>query len=52
MSVHIFRNYQRLFGNATPRMTLNQWQSKNNSTHKRFSKVTNIFERSQVSLTS
>ena len=47
MSVLTFRNYQRLFGNTTPGMTLNQWQSKNNSTHKRFSKVTIFFERSQ-----
>ncbi|XP_037602640.1 S100P-binding protein-like isoform X1 [Sebastes umbrosus] len=32
------RNYQGRFGNGTPRMTLNQWQSKN-MTHKRFARV-------------
>ncbi|XP_029316821.1 S100P-binding protein [Cottoperca gobio] len=40
------RNYQRRFGNETPKMTLHEWQSKNGTTQKRFAKVPKIFERS------
>ncbi|XP_071327438.1 uncharacterized protein [Trachinotus anak] len=40
------RNYQKRFGNMTPKMSLEQWQEKNYTAHKRFSKVPKIFERS------
>ncbi|KAM7376480.1 hypothetical protein PAMP_006211 [Pampus punctatissimus] len=40
------RNYQRRFGNMVPKIALREWQAKNCTTHKRFSKVPKLFERS------
>ncbi|XP_034530967.1 S100P-binding protein-like isoform X2 [Notolabrus celidotus] len=40
------RNYKKRFGKITPNMPLIKWQAKNSTTHKRFSKIPKIFERS------
>ncbi|KAK6304321.1 hypothetical protein J4Q44_G00249070 [Coregonus suidteri] len=42
------RNYQRRFGNDSVKYTLDQWQNQNYRNHRRFAKVPQIFERSQV----
>uniref|UniRef100_A0A3B4UHV4 S100P-binding protein n=1 Tax=Seriola dumerili TaxID=41447 RepID=A0A3B4UHV4_SERDU len=40
------RNYQRRWGNITPTISLDEWQAKNCTAHKRFAQVPKIFERS------
>uniref|UniRef100_A0A8D3CDD7 S100P-binding protein n=1 Tax=Scophthalmus maximus TaxID=52904 RepID=A0A8D3CDD7_SCOMX len=42
------RNYQRRFRNMTSTMTLQEWQEKNNKTHKRFAYVPKTFQRSPL----
>lgn len=47
-SLFPFRNHQRRFGSAAPKVSLKEWQAKNCTTFKRFAKVPKIFERSQL----
>ncbi|KAM6917429.1 S100P-binding protein [Lycodopsis pacificus] len=41
------RNYQRRFGNITPKMTLGEWQSQSYPEHERFAKVPTFFRSGQ-----
>ncbi|KAG7280714.1 hypothetical protein CRUP_004514 [Coryphaenoides rupestris] len=42
------RNYQRRFGNMTPRMSLSEWKARSSRNHQGFSSVPEMFHRSPV----